>query len=108
MAWGLWLLAPWWNTFTTLSPAYSYMRHIAPEEYWGAYFFVFGLLLLVGALWRRRSLSAVGAVGVLWGRLFVGVLTGLASGWQAAGVPDFTIWAILATVCLMRALQNGE
>lgn len=103
---GLWLLAPWWDSFGTTAAIYAWMAHYAPEPFWGALFALAGGLLLVGSWRRNRPLRIAGAFAVFWCRGFLAVLSGITNHWSTGGVPDFLMWAAMAGVSLIGAWHN--
>ncbi len=72
IAWGLWLLSPFWDTFTS-SPTFLAMAKVAPEDIWGA------LALALG-------LTVLGASCLGWKRVEIGALFGLTFGWGLVAV----------------------
>ena len=67
MFWGLWLLNPWTDVFSTYS-GYQILGKILPEMLWGAIFTVIGLIQLLGLLWHNQGMRRNGsfAAALLW------------------------------------------
>ena len=60
--WGLWVLSPWWNVFTT-APLYSEMAEY-PEWAWGLFAIFSGFELLLGVIRNQnRDLRRGALVG---------------------------------------------
>jgi hypothetical protein len=96
LAWGLWLLAPWWHTIT-VAPGYAVFRDLASEWQWGALFAACGAAQMASVesdsrCWRKAATVAlfVGWSLVGWGFLLANpsstaipavFVLALANGW---------------------------
>ena len=105
LTWGLILLQPF-ETFKAFGGIYSLMGQYAPENVWAIAFITAGASLFLGELYRYRPLILAGAIGVMVGRLFIAILTGIYSQWAATGVPDHALWAMMALVAFLGALRD--
>lgn len=70
LVWGLWLLAPWWDTFA--NPQYRALALIMPEQLWGLWSTMIAVtraaaLYINGSHRRTPAVRLVGAaLGVIW------------------------------------------
>ena len=92
LLWGAWLLKPG-STFET-SIVYAAMSKIATEEIWGGTITSLGIMTLVGIAYHLHRVRLMTSMlnCALW--LFLAVLFGITSSWQAAGVPHFLLMGI--------------
>lgn len=108
MLWGLWLLWPPFGNSFALTRSLSLLTGYANENPWGVAFTLAGALLFFGALSGRKWITMLGALLVMWGRLFLVVLAISATGGSASSIPDFSVWALLALISMMRAWSYGH
>jgi hypothetical protein len=70
LGWGVWLLAPWWDTFR--NPQYAVLALLAPEQVWGVWSVAIGAIraaaLYINGSHRRTPLvrCICAALGVIW------------------------------------------
>lgn len=95
-SWGLQLLNPWLDDSS--GRVYLALSALAPEWFWGSVFVSAGALWLAGLCCDRPRVAIVGATLTIGCRLMMLVLTGITTGWTAAGIPDFAWWVVLALV----------
>lgn len=68
VVWGVWVVSPFWDVFTT-APLYSAMLGVIPAEwFWGITAIICGLVTVRGAVTRsyRALLAGAGVVGWHW------------------------------------------
>lgn len=95
--WGLWLLNPAWDSFSS-TVSFAAMAAIAPEEYWGAAIMVGGMFQMYVVLqgdFVPRMAAALGAIGT-WALIasMIAVSNFAATGTVVySGITLIQVWA---------------
>jgi hypothetical protein len=81
--WGLWLINPWWDVFTS-ADLYSRMSELAPEWLWGLTAIMTGATIVYGAVRPSYKTLCVGAVVGGWHWLMSSAMYFMGN-WQNTG-----------------------
>lgn len=101
---GLWLLAPWWDTFRASPVNNFYVQQVAPEEWWGAWALLIGVGQLIATVQEGRAARAVTALFAASYWSSTALLVWLASGWAAVGPIHFSLFAFTCLWVFWRTI----
>ena len=94
--WGLWLLSPFWSTFSPQAGLYSEMNEFMPEWGWGLHAVAIGVCTVYGIVYRWPR-------GLWGGRIASTYHWALIAFFYALGDWRNTGW--LTSLCIVIAIQ---
>lgn len=102
LLWGVWLLNPFVDSFVRFTNSYAEMAKHASENAWGAGAFLIGLTGIIGILKDNKHMRRAGMLGALTFRTFTLIFIGLQTHFSTSGIPDFSLWALMALMAYVR------
>lgn len=100
LAWGLWVLNPLQDTFTS-TPSFQALAQFGPEWAWGMTVALLGAWQLLAALYGSPAVRQVAAWGMLLMWLFLAMLFAVGNV-RGTGLPLFSTDALFEGVIIWR------
>ena len=97
LSWGLWVLSPWWDAFTTAA-TFGPMARVGSEVAWGSAYSLVGLIGLLAA-WRGSLLiRRVSLILSMFGWMIITVFYAAGNVYGTGFIPYLYLSLISATV----------
>ena len=90
IVWGLWLLSPFWDVFTSAS-LFSELARVAPENFWGMVAVICGTVTTYGAVKRNYTALIYGATVAFWHWLMISVFYFWGDWHNTGGITALTL-----------------
>ncbi|TDR90274.1 hypothetical protein [Enterovirga rhinocerotis] len=111
IGWGLWLIAPWWQTFG--NPTYAALAALATERQWGIFSVCVGVVrvgaLVVNGHWCRTPLLRFMCswFGVVWWLVLIWLFFQNPSPNPPAGFVFYPIFIVFELVSCARSMADA-
>lgn len=111
ITWGLWLIAPWWDTFG--NPAYAALAALAPERLWGVFSVSIGVTriaaLVINGHWCRTPLLRFGCstLGVVWWIVLIWLFTLTPQPNPPAGYAFYPVFIVFELISCGRSMADA-
>lgn len=110
IGWGVWLMAPWWNTFG--NPSYVALASVASERAWGVFSACVGAVrltaLVINGHWCRTPILrfVCSWFGVVWWLVLIWMFYNGATTNPPAGLVFYPIFIVFELISCARAMMD--